>query len=125
MFTGPVAIISADMWPLISMLPARTRRKHCTSALAFDADVVGGQAARDFADEIDRGDLFALQIAAKLAFDQGRFADHAGAAEIAFRSEMKFATSPNGSTKTGGNFVIAQIDVRAAARDSWSMWPRR
>ena len=40
--------------------------------------------------------------------------DHARAAEIAFVGQVEVAASADGATKTGGNFVIAEIDVRAA-----------
>jgi hypothetical protein len=40
--------------------------------------------------------------------------NHARAAEIAFVGQVEVAARADGATKTGGNFVIAEIDVRAA-----------
>ena len=57
-----------------------------------------------------------MQIAAQFAFYQGALANYATAAQIAFGCQMHVATRPNGSTEAAGNFVVAQINVRAARR---------
>ena len=43
-------------------------------------------------------------------------ANHARATEIALGSKMQIAAGANTSAETGGDLVIAQINVRAAAR---------
>src|SRR5882724_11181146 len=75
-----------------------------------------GQAAGNFADKVDRGNLGALQIAAQLAFNQRVATHHARAAAVSFGSEIKIPAGANASAEAGRDFVIAQIDVRAATR---------
>ena len=73
-------------------------------------------AGREFCHEINRGRFFALKVSAQFAFNQRRFANHAGAAEIALGGEMNLAASSDRSAETGGDFVIPKVDVGAATR---------
>jgi hypothetical protein len=57
-----------------------------------------------------------MQIAAQPAFNQSGLALHAAAGKIAFSGKMYVAASANASTEPAGDFVIAQINVRAAGR---------
>ena len=57
-----------------------------------------------------------MQIAAQFAFYQGRPANHATAAEIAFGCEMHVATRSNRSAESAGDLVIAEINMGAACR---------
>jgi hypothetical protein len=76
--------------------------------------MVRGETARKFPDEVDRGGIGALQIAAKSSFNNGVSANHTRAAQIAFGGKVKIAARANASAEAGRDFVIAQIDVRAA-----------
>ena len=82
---------------------------------AIDHNPLRHQASRNFADEINRRRADAFHVAAQFSFDDGRVTDHARAAEIALGSQMDVAASPNRPAETGGDFVIAQIDMRTAA----------
>ncbi|HEY4639427.1 MAG TPA: hypothetical protein VIG87_05850 [Candidatus Udaeobacter sp.] len=55
-----------------------------------------------------------MQIAAQSTFNQSGLTLHATAGEIAFAGKMYIAAGANASAETAGDFVIAQIDVRAA-----------
>lgn len=55
-----------------------------------------------------------MQIAAQPAFNQSGLTLHATAGEVAFAGKMYIAAGANASAETAGDFVIAQIDVRAA-----------
>src|SRR5437762_4959195 len=57
-----------------------------------------------------------MQIAAQLAFNQSGLALHATADEITFAGKMHITAGANASTEPAGNFVIAQVNVRAAGR---------
>ena len=57
-----------------------------------------------------------MQIAAQPAFNQSRPALHATAGQITFAVKMYIAASANASTESAGDFVIAQINMRAAGR---------
>src|ERR1051325_4757690 len=57
-----------------------------------------------------------MQIPAQPAFDQGGSANHAAAGQVAFAGKMHVATRPNAATETAGDFVVAQINMRAARR---------
>jgi hypothetical protein len=57
-----------------------------------------------------------MQIAAQPAFNQSGLALHAAAGKVTFAGKMYIPSSANASTETAGNFVIAQINVRAAGR---------
>ncbi len=57
-----------------------------------------------------------MQIAAQFAFNQGRPANHATAAQIGLGHEMHIATRSNRSAESAGDLVIAEINVRAASR---------
>ena len=57
-----------------------------------------------------------MQISAQPAFNQSGLALHATAAKIAFAAEMHIAAGANASTESAGDFVIPQINVRAAGR---------
>ena len=55
-----------------------------------------------------------MQIAAQPAFNQSGLALHAAAGKITFAGKMYIAAGANASTEPAGDFVIAQVDVRAA-----------
>jgi hypothetical protein len=57
-----------------------------------------------------------MQIAAQPAFNQSGLALHATAGKIAFAGKMHITAGANASTEPAGDFVIAQINVRAARR---------
>ena len=57
-----------------------------------------------------------MQIAAQPAFNQSGLALHATAGKIAFAGKMHITAGANASTEPAGNFVIAQVNVRAAGR---------
>jgi hypothetical protein len=57
-----------------------------------------------------------MQIAAQPAFNQSGLALHATAGKITFAGKMHIAAGANASTEPAGDFVIAQINVRAAGR---------
>ena len=82
------------MLPLISMLPALTRRKHCTSALRSTITCRALRRPGSFPTKLIVADS-AMQIAAQFAFDQGGLAGHTGTAEITFAEKMNIAASAN------------------------------
>ena len=82
---------------------------------SFDRHVLSANAAGNFSDQVNRHRILALQIAAEFPFNDRRITNHARTAEIALAREMDVAASPNRSAKAGSDFVIAEIDVRAAA----------
>ena len=55
-----------------------------------------------------------MQIAAQPAFYQGRSTNHTTTAQIAFGREMHVATRSNRSAESAADFVIAEINMRAA-----------
>src|SRR5207248_6698423 len=57
-----------------------------------------------------------MQIAAQPAFNQSGLALHATAGKIALAEKMHITASASASTEPAGDFVIAQINVRAAGR---------
>jgi hypothetical protein len=57
-----------------------------------------------------------MQITAQPAFNQSGLALHTAAGKITFAGKMYVAASANASTKTTGDFIIAQINVRTAGR---------
>ena len=57
-----------------------------------------------------------MQIAAQPAFNQSRPALHATAGKITFAGKMHIAAGANASTEPTRDFVIAQVNVRAAGR---------
>ena len=57
-----------------------------------------------------------MQIAAQPAFNQSGLALHTAAGKITFAGKMYIAAGANASTEPAGDFVIAQINVRAAGR---------
>jgi hypothetical protein len=81
---------------------------------AFDHDSARAQAPGDFAREIDGGRIVAMQIAAQPPFDDGATANDAAAGQVAFGGQMHVAAGPNGTAEAAGDFIIAQINVRAA-----------
>jgi hypothetical protein len=56
-----------------------------------------------------------MQVAPQPAFDEGRSANHAAAAQVAFSGEMHVAAGSNCSAESARNLVIAEIDMRTAA----------
>ena len=75
----------------------------------------GANAAGDFPRVVNCRRI-ALQIAAQPAFDQSGLAPHATAGQITFAGKMHVTAGANASTESAGDFVIAQINVRAAGR---------
>ena len=57
-----------------------------------------------------------MQIAAQPAFNQSKPALHATAGKITFAEKMHIAAGANASTEPTRDFVIAQVNVRAAGR---------
>jgi hypothetical protein len=57
-----------------------------------------------------------MQIAAQPAFNQSGLALHATAGKITFPEKMHIAAGANATTESAGDFVIAQVNVRAAGR---------
>ena len=57
-----------------------------------------------------------MQISPQPAFNQSGLALHTTAGKITFAGKMYVAASANASTESAGDFVIAQINVRAAGR---------
>jgi hypothetical protein len=57
-----------------------------------------------------------MQIAAQPAFDQSGLALHATARKITFAGKMHIAARANASTEPARDFVIAEVNVRAARR---------
>ncbi len=83
-------------------------------SFALDDDTPRTDSARNLACEVNRGGIVTMQIAAESALDQSRLANYTAAAQIAFGRQMHVAARSNRSAKTAGDFVVAQIDVRAA-----------
>src|SRR5215471_18968954 len=54
-----------------------------------------------------------MQIAAQPAFNQSGLALHVTAGKITFAEKMHVTAGANASTKPTGDFVIAQVNVRA------------
>jgi hypothetical protein len=54
-----------------------------------------------------------MQIAAQPAFNQSGLALHVTAGKITFAGKMHVTAGANASTKPTGDFVIAQVNVRA------------
>src|SRR5205823_844473 len=77
--------------------------------------MLSADAAGNFSNEVNRHRLLALKIATEFSFDDRRVTNHAGAAEITLVRQMDVAASPNRPAEAGGDFVIAEIDVCAAA----------
>ena len=57
-----------------------------------------------------------MQIAAQPSFNQSGLAHHATAGKITFAGKVHITTGANASTEPAGDFVIAQVNVRAAGR---------
>ncbi len=57
-----------------------------------------------------------MQIAAQPAFNQSGLALHATAGKITFAGKVNITAGANASTEPAGDFVIAQINMRAAGR---------
>ena len=57
-----------------------------------------------------------MEISAQPAFNQSGLALDATAGKITFAGKMYIAAGANASTESAGDFVIAQINVRAAGR---------
>ena len=57
-----------------------------------------------------------MQISPQPAFNQSGLALHTTAGKITFAGKMYVAASANASTEPAGDFVIAQINMRAAGR---------
>lgn len=83
---------------------------------ALDDDMSCADAAGHFARVIDGRSVVAMQISAQPPFDQGGSANHAAAAQIAFAGQMHVAACSNASAETARDFVVTQINMRAARR---------
>ena len=81
---------------------------------ALDDDVPCADTARNFACKVDRRGVLAMQIAAQSALYQCGLANDATAPQIAFACQMDVSTRSNRSAETTGDFVVAQVNVRAA-----------
>ena len=57
-----------------------------------------------------------MQISAQPAFDQSGLALHTTTGKITFAGKMYIAAGANASTEPTRDFVIAQVNVRAAGR---------
>ena len=57
-----------------------------------------------------------MQISAQPAFNQSGLALHATAGKITLAGKMYIAAGTNASTESAGDFVIAQVNVRATGR---------
>ena len=57
-----------------------------------------------------------MQIAAQPAFNQSGLALHATTGKITFAEKMHVTSGANASTEPAGDFVIAQVNMRAAGR---------
>ena len=99
-------------------LDVDVRHLHAPKALnvgfPLNNDVLSADAAGNFSDQVNRHRILALKIAAEFPFNDRRVTNHAGAAEIALGGQMHVAASANRATEAGCDFVIAEIDVRAA-----------
>lgn len=83
---------------------------------SLDQDMVRADPAGNFPTRRDRDRPSAVEIAAQSALDQSRAASNVCAAEIASTRDMNLPVRANDSAETGGDFVIAQIDVSTAGR---------
>ena len=63
-----------------------------------------------------------MQIAAQPAFNQSGLALHATAGKITFAEKVHITSGANASTEPAGDFVIAQVNVRATG---WADCRRR
>ena len=57
-----------------------------------------------------------MQISPQPAFNQSGLALHTTAGKITFAGKMHITAGANASTEPAGDFVIAQVNVRAAGR---------
>ena len=57
-----------------------------------------------------------MQIAAQPAFNQSGLALHVTAGKIAFAGKVHITAGTNATTESAGDFVIAEVNVRAAGR---------
>ena len=57
-----------------------------------------------------------MQIAAQSTFDQSGLTNDAATGQIAFSGQVYVPAGANASTEPAGDFVITQINVRAAGR---------
>jgi len=82
----------------------------------LDDDTPRADPPRNFPCEVDRRRIVAMQIASESALNQSAPTDHTAATQIAFAREMYVPSCPNRAAETAGDFVVAQINVRAARR---------
>jgi hypothetical protein len=80
----------------------------------FDNYVSSAKPAGNSPGKINRRGVVTMQIAAQSAFYQGRPANHATAAQIAFGHEMHVAARSNRPAESAGDLIIAEIDMCAA-----------
>src|SRR4029077_14055224 len=84
--------------------------------LAVNHDVSRADTAGNLARVVDRCSVVAMQISAQPAFDQGGRPNYAAAAQIPPASQMHVAACSNASAETARDFVVTQINMRAAPR---------
>ena len=58
----------------------------------------------------------AVEVRSQSAFDQSMLADYTAAAQVTPGREMHFTAGPYRPTKPAADFVIAKVDMSAAAR---------
>ena len=88
------------------------RPKTVNVSFALNDYVPAADSARDFPGVVNCSRI-AMQIAAQPAFNQSGLALHAATTKITFAGKMHIASGANASTKPAGDFVIAQVNVRA------------
>src|SRR6266516_3945118 len=84
--------------------------------LAVNDDVSRADTAGNIPAVVDRCSVVAMQISAQPAFDQRGSANHAAAPQIAPAGQMHVAACSNASAETACDFVVTQINMRAARR---------
>ena len=83
---------------------------------AINDDMSRADTAGNVARVVDRCSVVAMQVSAQPSFDQGGSANHAAAAQIASASQMHVAACSDASAETARDFVVTQINMRAARR---------
>ena len=91
------------------------RPKTVNVSFAFNDYVPAADAAGDFPGVVNCRRI-AMQIAAQPAFNQSGLALHATTGKITFAGKVHITACANAPTEPAGDFVIAQVNVRAAGR---------
>ncbi len=101
-----------------------------TNLDAFDADpaekldlgfplnqhMLGREAAWDLPGVVDGGGPGTMKVAAELALDQSRATHDTAAAQIPPGGDVHLALRADRAAEAGGDFVVAEIEMRAALR---------